>query len=63
LCRIDVDWEERRMTWTPLTAHLTSWRSQDAHPHPRADPSGRYVYFNSDRDGRRAVYRVALAPG
>ena len=63
LSRIDVDWSERQMTWTPLTAHLTSWRSQDTHPHPRADPSGRYVYFNSDRDGRRAVYRVALHPG
>jgi Tol biopolymer transport system component len=48
------------MTWTPLTAHLTSWRSQDAHPHPRVDHSGRYAYFTSDRDGKRAVYRVAL---
>jgi len=60
LSLVDVDWGDRQITWTPLTAHLTSWRSQDAHPHPRIDHSGRNAYFTSDRDGKRAVYRVAL---
>ncbi|MBK9926895.1 MAG: hypothetical protein IPP66_16615 [Anaerolineales bacterium] len=60
LCRVDVDWENREMTWTPLTTHLSSWRSQDAHPHPIIDSASKYVYFTSDRDGKLAIYRTCL---
>ncbi|MBN1936867.1 MAG: hypothetical protein JW934_19555, partial [Anaerolineae bacterium] len=53
-----VDWEEKRIDWVPLCRHGSSWSSQDAHPHPIYDHAGDAVYFTSDRDGRRAVYRV-----
>jgi len=58
LCRVDVDWEKHTMIWTPLTAHLSSWASQDAHPHPTIDSTSKYVYFTSDRYGKLAVYRT-----
>jgi oligogalacturonide lyase len=60
ISRLNIDWEAGTIEWTPLTAHLSSWGSQDDHPHPRIDPSGRYAYFTSDRDGRRAVYRTPV---
>ncbi len=60
LCRVNVDWENRKMTWIPLTAHLSSWTSQDAHPHPIIDSASKYVYFNSDREGKLAIYRIPL---
>jgi oligogalacturonide lyase len=60
ISRLDVNWEAGRIHWTPLTAHLSSWRSQDDHPHPRIDPSGEYAYLTSARDGRRAVYRTPV---
>jgi hypothetical protein len=58
ISRIDVDWAEGTAEWTPLCRHASSWDSQDSHPHPIFDHAGAYVYFTSDMDGRRAVYRV-----
>lgn len=58
LCRLDVDWEKGVAEWTPLCRHDSSWDSQDSHPHPIFDHAGRHVYFTSDRDGARAVWRV-----
>lgn len=60
LSLVEVDWEAGRLCWQPLAEHGSSWLSQDEHPHPILDHAGRYVYFTSDRDGRRAVYRVAV---
>jgi oligogalacturonide lyase len=60
LCRVNVDWKNHKMTWTPLTAHLSSWTSQDTHPHPIIDSASKYVYFTSDRDGSLAIYRISL---
>jgi oligogalacturonide lyase len=57
ITRLDVDWLARRVVATPLVEHGSSWSSQDAHPHPVFDPTGRSVLFTSDRDGFRAVYR------
>lgn len=62
ICRVDVDWAKGQCQWTPLCRSGSSWDSQDAHPHPIIDHASRYVYFTSDADGRRAVYRVPLAP-
>jgi hypothetical protein len=56
--RIDVNWEVATAEWTPLCRHDSSWDSQDSHPHPIFDHAAEYVYFTSDRDGKRAVYRV-----
>lgn len=36
-------------------------RIQQAHPHPRISPDGRYVIFTSDRSGYCNLYKVNLA--
>jgi oligogalacturonide lyase len=56
------DWERRTLHWEPLCEHGSSWNSQDEHPHPVFDNACRWIYFTSDRDGRRAVWRMAV-PG
>ena len=53
-----VDWDGGEMTWIPLCRHGSSWDSQDSHPHPIFNHAGDAVYFTSDKDGKRAVYRV-----
>lgn len=58
ICRVDVDWEEGTAEWTPLCQNRSSWDSQDSHPHPIFDHAGTNVYFTSDFEGKRAVYRV-----
>lgn len=58
VCRVEVDWSAGSVRWCPLCRSGSSWSGQDAHPHPVLDHAGRYVYFTSDVDGRRAVYRV-----
>ncbi len=63
ISRIDVDWEEGRADWTPLCRNLSSWDSQDSHPHPIYDHVGKNVYFTSDFEGKRAVYRVPADRG
>lgn len=60
ISRLEVDWTAGEIDWTPLCRSASSWDSQDAHPHPIIDHGGRFVYFTSDRDGKRAVYRVPL---
>ena len=34
---------------------------QQAHPHPRISPDGKYVVFTSDRSGYCNVYKAAIA--
>jgi len=58
---LEVDWEGRSIRWFPLCRHGSSWRSQDEHPHPVFDHAGKTVVFTSDRDGKRAGYRVNAA--
>lgn len=60
ISRLDVDWDKDEVLWTPLCQNLSSWSSQDAHPHPIIDHHSRFVYFNSDFEGKRAIYRVPL---
>ncbi len=57
---LKVDWERGIGEWTPLCRSSSSWVSQDEHPHPIFDHGLKYAYFTSDRDGKRAVYRVAV---
>ena len=54
------DWKNRTIDWRPICRHGSSWTSQDEHPHPIFSHVGDYVYFTSDRTGRRAVYRVEV---
>jgi len=60
ISRIDADWEKGTYVWTPLCRSNSSWAGQDEHPHPIIDHDSRFVYFTSDRDGRRAIYRIPL---
>jgi oligogalacturonide lyase len=62
ISRVDVDWKAGRAEWTPRCRHNASWDSQDSHPHPIFDHATEYVYFTSDREGKRAVYRVLGQP-
>lgn len=58
ICMIKVDWQARRADWIPLCRHGSSWRSQCEHPHPIFTHANDAVYFVSDCEGKRAVYRV-----
>ena len=60
LTLLNVDWERGEIDWLPLTRHGSSWTSQDAHPHPIINESCDAIYFTSDHDGKRAVYRVDI---
>jgi hypothetical protein len=53
-----VGWESGSIRWFPLCRHGSSWRSQDAHPHPVFDHAGKAVISTSDRTGRRTGYRA-----
>ncbi len=55
-----VDWEARTIAWQPLCEHRSLWNCQDSHPHPIFDHADRWVYFTSNRDGKRAVFRVEV---
>ena len=59
IVRLDLDWKARKIDWRPLCRHGSSWRSQDEHPHPIYNHAADAIYFTSDREGKRAVYRVA----
>ncbi len=55
---VDVNWEDCTVRWSPLCRNSSSWNSQDDHPHPILDHKNNYAYFTSDREGKRAVYRI-----
>ncbi len=58
ICRLDVDWESKTAEWTPLCRHGSTWKNQDANPHPIFDHASKTVYFNSDADGKLAIYSI-----
>jgi oligogalacturonide lyase len=60
ICMIKVDWQASRGDWIPLCRHGSSWRSQCEHPHPVFNHANTAVYFVSDCEGKRAIYRVAV---
>jgi hypothetical protein len=60
LALLKVDWPQGKINWSPLMRHASSWLSQDSHPHPIINDRCDVVYFTSDRDGRRAIYRLSV---
>lgn len=55
-----VDWINNKLKWIPLCSHHSNWDSQDSHPHPIFDHTDEYVYFTSNYEGARAVYRTQV---
>lgn len=53
-----ADWEKRTIEWYPICKHQSSWKSQDAHPHPIFNHKGDKIYFTSDVSGTLKVYEV-----
>ncbi|MDP6040526.1 MAG: oligogalacturonate lyase family protein [Candidatus Latescibacteria bacterium] len=62
ITRQHVDWKNEHIDWTPLCRSGSSWDSQDSHPHPIYNHAANAIYFTSDRDGKRAVYRIEAPP-
>ena len=60
---LHVDWAAKRYDWQPLCRNGSSWKSQDAHPHPIFNHAADAVCFTSDKTGKRAVYRVEAPVG
>ena len=58
ISRLTVDWDRRLVQWFPITRHGSSWNSQDSHPHPVFSHAADSIWFTSDKDGQRAVYRL-----
>ena len=52
------DWEKKTIELKPLCRHRSSWKNQEAHPHPVFNHAGTAIFFTSDFEGRRAVYKV-----
>lgn len=61
ICLLKVDWAGQKAHWMPLCEHGSCWSCQDVHPHPIFDHSGTNIYFTSDVEGYRAVYRLDVA--
>lgn len=55
---LKVDWANASIRWFPLANHGSTWRSQDEHPHPVFSHAADAIWFTSDKDGKRAVYRL-----
>ncbi|MBL8028706.1 MAG: PD40 domain-containing protein [Fibrobacteres bacterium] len=60
ICLLEVDWKAKKIKWIPLCKNRSSWKTQDEHPHPIFNHNSDAVYFTSDMDGKRAIYRVNL---
>jgi hypothetical protein len=55
------DWEQKTIQWIPLCEHGSNWKGQESHPHPIFNHAANAVYFNSNKEGFRAVYRVDVS--
>jgi rhamnogalacturonyl hydrolase YesR len=55
------DWDNKTLHWQLVCEHGSNWDSQEAHPHPVFDPAGNAVFFTSNKEGKRAVYRVDVS--
>jgi oligogalacturonide lyase len=60
ICYLKVDWKKKQLTWIPLCRNGSSWKSQDEHPHPIFNHASNAIFFTSDKDGQRAVYKVKV---
>jgi hypothetical protein len=54
------DWEKKTLELEPICRHLSSWRCQEVHPHPVFNHAADAVFFTSDFEGKRAVYKVDI---
>jgi hypothetical protein len=54
------DWERKTVELEPLCRHLSSWSCQEVHPHPVFNHAANAVFFTSDFEGKRAVYKVDI---
>lgn len=54
-----ADWDNKTIEWIPLCRHHSSWDCQCSHPHPIFDEAENYVYFTSDKTGRRQIHRIS----
>ena len=55
------DWAQKTIEWIPICEHNSDWKGQESHPHPIFNHAGNALYFNSNREGFRAVYRVDVS--
>jgi oligogalacturonide lyase len=55
------DWERKTIEWIPLCEHGSDWKGQESHPHPIFNHAANAVYFNSNKEGFRAVYKVDVS--
>lgn len=53
-----ADWKNKTIEWVPLCHHDSIWDCQDSHPHPVYNHQDNSVYFTSNKEGKRAVYKV-----
>lgn len=61
LCWLYFDQETPRLE--PIATHGTEWRSipgQYSHPHPQADPAGRWIAYHVAKDKRSDVFAVSV---
>ena len=61
ISRLDVNWAQGEARWSPLCRNSSSWDSQDSHPHPIIDHGMTHAYFTSDKEGKRAIYRIKIS--
>lgn len=57
-----IDWKNKTIDWVPLCHHDSIWDCQDSHPHPVYNHHDNAVYFTSNKEGKRAVYKVNIPP-
>jgi len=55
-----VDWNNGKIEWIPACRHHSLWDCQDSHPHPIFNHHDNAVYFTSNQQGNRAVYKVEI---
>jgi hypothetical protein len=53
-----VNWKVKTIEWIPLCEHGSNWDSQDSHPHPIFNHKSDVVFYTSNQEGKRAVYRI-----
>lgn len=51
---------ERYLPGRALCGHFSSFKDQNAHPHPAITPDGKYCLFTSDRSGYEQVYLAEI---
>ncbi|MBS1156843.1 MAG: hypothetical protein H6R07_2767 [Proteobacteria bacterium] len=61
ISQLKVDWDARSIEWRPLCQHQSFWDCQDSHPHPIFDHTDSEIYFTSNAEGARNIYKIKVA--